>query len=54
MPEQRVIDTDGHFDEPAEIWTEYLDPRYHEMAPSFVTDNQADTQMLSGPTTVRR
>ncbi|MAG31763.1 MAG: hypothetical protein CL908_12820 [Deltaproteobacteria bacterium] len=40
MPDQRVIDTDGHFDEPAEVWTEYLDPRYHEMAPTFVQDTE--------------
>lgn len=40
MPNQRVIDTDGHFDEPQEIWTKYLDPRYHEMAPRFVQDSQ--------------
>jgi predicted TIM-barrel fold metal-dependent hydrolase len=40
MQSQRVIDTDGHFDEPAEIWKEYLPARYHEMAPGFVQDNQ--------------
>ena len=40
MEISRVIDTDGHFDEPADMWTRYLPARFHEMAPGFVVDSQ--------------
>jgi predicted TIM-barrel fold metal-dependent hydrolase len=36
---QRVIDVDGHFDEPESMWQEYLDPAFREMAPRFAVDN---------------
>ncbi|MBJ22262.1 MAG: amidohydrolase [bacterium] len=40
MTEYRVIDADGHFDEPSDIWPQYLEKKYHPMAPGFVTDNR--------------
>ena len=33
MATYRVIDADGHFMEPDSIWTKYLEPKYHSMAP---------------------
>ena len=33
MAKYRVIDADGHFMEPDSIWTKYLEPKYHSMAP---------------------
>ena len=33
MAKYRVIDADGHFMEPDSIWTKYLEPKYHAVAP---------------------
>lgn len=33
MAKYRVIDADGHFMEPDTVWTQYLDPKYHSVAP---------------------
>jgi len=43
-----VIDADGHFDEPAEIWPRYLEKKFHPMAPRFVTDTQGRPRILLG------
>ncbi len=48
MKGQRVIDTDAHYQEPAEIWSQYLEPRYREMAPSFVVDNEGRPRPFVG------
>jgi len=32
----RIIDADGHIVEPKEVFTEYLDPKYHDWAPRVV------------------
>ena len=49
MTDYRVIDVDGHFVEPEDMWKRYLDARYHEMAPRRVTDNQGRTRsMIAG------
>src|SRR5438132_14147436 len=40
MLRPRVIDADGHFYEPNEVWEEYLDPKYRSAMPRHTTDNQ--------------
>jgi hypothetical protein len=35
MDRMRVIDADGHFDEPQEMWLDYLEPRFHPLAPRW-------------------
>lgn len=40
MAEYRVIDADGHFSEPSEMWLEYLAKKYRPYAPRRVMDNQ--------------
>jgi predicted TIM-barrel fold metal-dependent hydrolase len=36
----RVFDSDGHFYEPAEVFKDYLEPRFRHAAPQLVNDNQ--------------
>ncbi len=48
MTEYRVIDADGHFNEPAEIWPQYLEKKFHPMAPRYVTDNLGRPRILLG------
>lgn len=48
MPTPRVIDTDGHFDEPEDVWPKLLPPSLREMAPRFVQDNQGRYRQLVG------
>jgi hypothetical protein len=40
MDRMRVIDADGHFDEPQEMWLDYLEPRFHPLAPRFVQEGR--------------
>jgi predicted TIM-barrel fold metal-dependent hydrolase len=44
----RVIDVDGHLAEPPELWDRYLDPRYRELAPRWVRDNQGRRRLTIG------
>ena len=48
MPSYRVVDADGHVEEPDSMWLEYLDPRYHPLAPRRVTDTHGRTRRLQG------
>jgi len=48
MTEYRVIDADGHFDEPSEIWPQYLEKKFHPLAPRFVTDSQGRPRIYLG------
>ena len=48
MAEYRVIDADGHFDEPSEIWPEYLEKKFHPMAPGRVRDSQGRPRIFIG------
>ncbi|MAG34241.1 MAG: hypothetical protein CL908_25465, partial [Deltaproteobacteria bacterium] len=48
MAEYHMIDSDGHFDEPAEMWPEYLEKKYHPMAPKFVHDNRGRPRIFLG------
>ena len=36
MPPHPVIDADGHVHEPEAMWPNYLEARYHPMAPRTV------------------
>src|SRR5262249_49145144 len=38
MPTKQVVDADGHVQEPEDLWANYLEPKYHEMAPRSVVD----------------
>jgi predicted TIM-barrel fold metal-dependent hydrolase len=48
MTEYQVIDADGHFDEPTDLWPEYLEKRFHSVAPRFVFDNCGRPRILIG------
>ena len=48
MAEYRVIDADGHFDEPSEIWPQYLEKKFHPMAPRHVRDSQGRPRIFVG------
>jgi predicted TIM-barrel fold metal-dependent hydrolase len=48
LAEYRVFDADGHFDEPQEIWPQYLEPQFRELAPRFVRDSQGRPCMYVG------
>jgi predicted TIM-barrel fold metal-dependent hydrolase len=44
-----IVDSDGHVIEPASVWVDYLDPKYHSRAPKRVKDDQGrDVVMLDG------
>jgi hypothetical protein len=34
-----VVSSDSHAGIPKELWTEYLDPRFHDLLPSLHEDN---------------
>ena len=34
-----VVSSDGHAGIPKELWSEYLDPRFHDLIPSLHADN---------------
>ena len=40
MPDYQAIDADGHVFEPDEMWLEYLDAKFHHIAPRRVIDTQ--------------
>jgi predicted TIM-barrel fold metal-dependent hydrolase len=44
----RVIDVDGHFDEPQSAWERYLDPRFRDLAPRLVFDNRGRPRVQVG------
>ncbi len=44
----RIIDADGHVEEPESLWPEYLEARYHHLAPMRVIDNQGRTRIMVG------
>jgi predicted TIM-barrel fold metal-dependent hydrolase len=46
MADYRVIDSDGHVLEPDGCGSEYLEPRYRDLAPRWVKDNQGRPRRL--------
>jgi predicted TIM-barrel fold metal-dependent hydrolase len=48
MAKYRVIDADGHFMEPQSVWSEYLDSKYHSVAPKGLIDEQGRYRMSVG------
>jgi len=44
----RIIDADGHFTEPRDMWPQYLDKRYRDMAPRHVKDSRGRLRMVVG------
>lgn len=46
MAEYRVIDSDGHVLEPDGCGSEYLEPRYRDLTPRWVKDNQGRPRRL--------
>ena len=48
MPDYRVIDADGHFNEPAEIWIERLESKFHAGAPRYARDTQGRMRLVIG------
>ena len=46
----KVVDGDGHVQEPEAIWEQYLEPKYRHRAPQFVVDEQGRSrrEMLDG------
>ncbi len=43
-----VVDADGHVIERAEMWAEYVEPRFRERAPRFVVDENGKGAQLIG------
>jgi predicted TIM-barrel fold metal-dependent hydrolase len=48
MAAPRVIDVDGHFDEPDSAWDRFLDPAWRDMAPRFAVDSQGRPRIWVG------
>jgi len=48
MSKYRVIDADGHVQEPESLWPQYLEPKYHAIAPRYVTDSQGRSRRHLG------
>lgn len=48
MDRPSVIDVDGHLAEPPGIWSRYLEPRFRDLAPRWVRDNQGRRRLLVG------
>lgn len=46
MTALRVIDADGHVNEPEDLWAERLPSRYHRMAPRRVLDSQGRVRLF--------
>ncbi len=46
MTALRVIDADGHVNEPEDLWAERLPSRYHRMAPRRVLDSQGRIRLF--------
>jgi predicted TIM-barrel fold metal-dependent hydrolase len=43
-----IIDADAHFNEPAELWSDYLDPEFKWAAPAMKQDNQGRMRPMIG------
>lgn len=48
MSKISIIDADAHFNEPGELWANYLDPDYRWAAPSMAIDNQGRRRPMIG------
>jgi hypothetical protein len=46
LPDDEVIDVDGHVWEPDEVWTEHLDPAFLDRRPRIVEDDRHTTRYL--------
>jgi predicted TIM-barrel fold metal-dependent hydrolase len=46
VPDDAVIDVDGHVWEPDEVWTEHLDPKFLDRRPRIVEDDRHTTRYL--------
>ena len=46
MTAHRVIDADGHVNEPEGLWAERLPARYHRMAPGRTRDSQGRIRLI--------
>ena len=44
----RIIDADGHVEEPESLWPEYLEAKYQHLAPLRVIDNRGRTRIMVG------
>ena len=45
MQNGQIIDCDGHFVEPRDLWERYIDSGLHAKAPQLVADRNGDTQL---------
>ena len=48
MEDAFVIDADGHFNEPQELFASYLAPEFRWAAPKMVVDNQGRNRSMIG------
>ena len=48
LPDYRVIDADGHFNEPASVWPERLEAKFHADAPRYARDTQGRMRLVIG------
>ena len=48
MPDFRVIDADGHFNEPASVWRERLEGKFQADAPRYARDTQGRMRLVIG------
>jgi predicted TIM-barrel fold metal-dependent hydrolase len=46
MSTRPIVDADGHVQEPESMWADYLEPRFHEMAPRSVVDTYGRKRTL--------
>ena len=46
MSKVSIVSADGHAVMPAEVWPEYLEPRYHEYLPAFHRENEVNARAM--------
>src|SRR5438067_1110554 len=53
MNNPAVVSADSHVVEPPDLWLDYIDPKYREIAPRYVRENGIDlfwtAEMKAGP-----